>query len=1571
MSLRIESDENNFVDSDYENQDAGRGLVALLKERGCDFSGPALELGCGEGALTLGLVAVDAYPAVLVTDPSEKFLRLARRKLTHHQLADTGKVFFAKLDGDQIGSLPEKTFSMIIFRASSRDTNNFGDLVAEAARVLRPGGVLVSEESLAEGFFVMGLLTQFIPVIISQSGKSISSSDAERLKSFGETMKFYLRDDLPQSSLQMRHLPKVEEMVRFGNRCGLFTEFFSNLTLSHFVTERSLVLANVCYYNLLRKHLRDLVGTSEELIESLDQSFAPYARFIEDATQGGGGPPVNGVFLWRKPGCQEMRPDLRKTLSIAIFNTYDLQGGAAVAAWRLHLGLRQSENNSQMFVLHKISDDKDIQGAVVDSSLASVTTRESWISESDRWIDRQRTPLSETFFSPPIPGYDWSRHPDVRHSEIIHLHWVTGMLSPAAISALQSLGKPVVWTLHDQRAFTGGCHYTAGCVGYRADCTACPQLNATVFDLPCRVLQETIEKIDATQITVVCPSRWLADCAKQSVMFRHSRIEVIPYGIETDVYTPRDRVSARVSLGLPVDGFFFLFGAASLKDRRKGIHVLYEAVRICRSDPAFESALLDGQIRFLSYGWNPAQQDSEGPPVNNLGYVADPEKMAMIYAASDIYICPTLEDNLPNTILESLGCGRPVIGSDVGGVSDLVRHAVNGLLVPPNDPDALSDAMLRVMKSPDVMAAWSIAAREGVEANHSLKHQAESYVKLYQDLLLEAKPMPQDLPAPLLELPLLPAAWEFSRTRIERSAAADKKLQIQTTQNQSTDMMAQDTTSINIANFEQMGWPYSAPPQRPMPENLPSGRSWPRISIVTPSYNQGQYIEQTILSIVNQNYPNVEHIVMDGGSTDETVEILKKYSMCLAYWASEKDRGQSHAINKGFTKATGEIVTWLNSDDLLAPGALFAIALAFDSSEADLVAGVCQLHRDGEIFDQHLTCCVDGPLPLSELLDLDNHWLAGQFFYQPEVFFKRDLLLSVGGNVSEEMFWGMDYELWVRFAQAGARLKVIGCPIAQYRVHDEQKTHDVDGFSVELRAYLKKLRSELQLPETPLPYVGRKRKLRIVYFNDIGFRYGAGIAHHRLARAAQVAGHEVIPVAIGFDNLTDLEKEEPIAQRVIPYIKGFLPDVVVVGNVHGADLDPACLKELADVFPTVFVLHDCWILSGRCAYRGGCDKYLTGCDETCPTPSEYPRLNPLLIATAWQKKMDFIQNASKLVLGANSFWSKRQTENLGVALQAPACAPVRRPLTVRYGLPLEVFYPRDAARSRELLRLPANKFILLFSCANLGDKRKGGHDLVQALRKLNLPDLVPVCIGHYDNTTVLDLPELVKFGAIYDLEQQALLYSAADLFVGPSLEEAFGQVYIEAAACGTPSICYPVDGAPEAVIDGIVGRVAKNVGPDALADAIMELYSNHQLRTNLGWWGRYHVASEFSLEASCRTLFFAFREAIRLAGGDLEPKLKISPKPPQMPPVKVLLEPLTSENLGSVDRLSPDQFDVVLADYYQQQVKSFRGRSTPWWLKPKAWLARINRNNLRKKIARNARKRKTASDHAKKNLKSD
>ncbi len=767
-------------------------------------------------------------------------------------------------------------------------------------------------------------------------------------------------------------------------------------------------------------------------------------------------------------------------------------------------------------------------------------------------------------------------------------------------------------------------------------------------------------------------------------------------------------------------------------------------------------------------------------------------------------------------------------------------------------------------------------------------------------------------------------------------------------------MTDQTSTSDKL---NRLGWPYSAPVGRPMPATLPSGRAWPRISIITPSYNQGQYIEQTLLSVANQGYPNVEHIVMDGGSKDATVAVLEKYSPRLSYWVSEKDGGQSNAINKGFARATGEIVTWLNSDDLLAPGALAAMAMAFDASGADMVAGICQLHRDGEIFDQHLTSCADGPLPLAELLDLENHWMAGQFFFQPEVFFKRDLLLKVGGNVNEDAHWSMDYELWVRFAQAGATLKVIGRPIVQFRVHDEQKTQDVAGFKNELQTLIGEIRRSLGMPDAPPPLKGRKERLRIVFFNDLGFRYGAGIGHQRLALAAWMAGHEVIPISIGIDNLTDAEKAMPFEEKIIPHLLSFSPDVVVVGNVHSASLDPACLKRIAETLPTVVVLHDSWLLTGRCAYRGGCSRNLTGCDEACPTPGEYPKLEPSGIAPAWSAKMDLIRTAPKLVLAANSEWTRRQIDGVGEVLQAPAGSPVRRPLAVRLGVPLDVFRPLDRNACRAKLNLPEDKFILLFSCSNLADKRKGVDHLIHAIRKLDLPDLIPVCIGYNDGSTPLDLPNLISVGYVTDIERQVMLYNAADVFVAPSLEEAFGQVFVEAAACGTPSVAYSVGGVPEALADGIVGRLAKAVDPDALAEAIRELYLDHRLRTDLGWWGRCHVENEFSYEASSRTLFFAMREALRLAGGDLVPKLKLDPRPKALPEVRVLLEELGFIRRPTSQLFWDRQFQLGMLDYYQRQIINYRNRPTPWWLRPKAWLARINRNSIRKTIAREDEKR--------------
>lgn len=205
----------------------------------------------------------------------------------------------------------------------------------------------------------------------------------------------------------------------------------------------------------------------------------------------------------------------------------------------------------------------------------------------------------------------------------------------------------------------------------------------------------------------------------------------------------------------------------------------------------------------------------------------------------------------------------------------------------------------------------------------------------------------------------------------------------------------------------------------------------PRISIITPSYNQGQFLEDTILSILSQDYPNLEYIIIDGGSTDNSVDIIKKYEKHLAYWVSEKDRGQTHAINKGFKKATGEIVNWLNSDDLLAPNALSALAAgAAENPDADFYYG------DYSVVD------VNGAPMLvrksAPYLFQSLFW-GRQLSNQPSVFFKRSLLEEIG-YLDETKQFCMDTEFWIRAAVNGCTFQQIKSELGITRLHAETKT---------------------------------------------------------------------------------------------------------------------------------------------------------------------------------------------------------------------------------------------------------------------------------------------------------------------------------------------------------------------------------------------------------------------------------------------------------------------------------------------------------------------------------------------------
>uniref|UniRef100_Q02BE6 Glycosyl transferase, family 2 n=1 Tax=Solibacter usitatus (strain Ellin6076) TaxID=234267 RepID=Q02BE6_SOLUE len=674
-------------------------------------------------------------------------------------------------------------------------------------------------------------------------------------------------------------------------------------------------------------------------------------------------------------------------------------------------------------------------------------------------------------------------------------------------------------------------------------------------------------------------------------------------------------------------------------------------------------------------------------------------------------------------------------------------------------------------------------------------------------------------------------------------------------------------------------WPYVVLEHAELPLTLPGGKAWPKISVITPSFNQGKYIEQTILSVLHQGYPNVEHIIVDGASTDGTSQVLDRYRDKVALITSEPDRGQSDAINKGMARASGQILTWINSDDMLAPGALAAMAMAFETSGADMVAGICQLYRDGRLVNQHLTSCPDGPLNLNDLLDLDDCWNEGQFFHQPEVMFTQELWVRSGGHVKETLHYSMDYEMWLRFAKAGANLHVIGRPIAWFRVHDEQKTYLPSNFLPELVACRDAFAKEHRIALRPsLNVLAKPSKLRITLLNDHGGFYGAGIAHVRLGRALARAGHDVNLVSILDNPNSGAEFGDYTTQSVVNRVGASNPDLVIVGNLHNAKVDPMLLHLLSERYLTLVVLHDFWTLTGRCGYTGDCEKYLTGCDATCPTPDEYPALAPAEIAESWSKKRAILGAARRPVLLANSQWTAEFARN---AFANGSGGDVPSIDICQLSFPLDIFRPRDRRACRETLGLPLDRFIILLP-ASLEDQRKGGTPLLNALSRLELPDVLVVTLGAVAQGVEAGI-DLVQLGFIYDQPRVAMLYSAADLVVGPSTSETFGQVFIEAIACGTPVAGYAVAGVREAIRDGITGVLAADIDPSCLASAVQYLYNRPDLRRDMTHWGRSFVENEWSEFSAYRHLFLALR---RLANADvfkLKPKISFLPDTPAPP----------------------------------------------------------------------------------------
>lgn len=239
-------------------------------------------------------------------------------------------------------------------------------------------------------------------------------------------------------------------------------------------------------------------------------------------------------------------------------------------------------------------------------------------------------------------------------------------------------------------------------------------------------------------------------------------------------------------------------------------------------------------------------------------------------------------------------------------------------------------------------------------------------------------------------------------------------------------------------------WPWNLEMEH-LPATMASGAPWPRISIVTVSYNQGRYLEETIRSVLQQGYPNLQYIVVDGDSTDNTSKILERYRNELDICISEPDRGQSDALNKGFKHADGDILAWINSDDMYLPGTFVKVAEAFSNYSTDIVAGDLLLTEDFNRFSNgahgnHFPFGKVCRLEHEPIADFNGNWQKGLYFYQPEVFWTRDLWERSGARVDDSLRYAMDYELWLRFAKNGANIVHIPDKLTIFRIHDAQKT---------------------------------------------------------------------------------------------------------------------------------------------------------------------------------------------------------------------------------------------------------------------------------------------------------------------------------------------------------------------------------------------------------------------------------------------------------------------------------------------------------------------------------------------------
>lgn len=415
-------------------------------------------------------------------------------------------------------------------------------------------------------------------------------------------------------------------------------------------------------------------------------------------------------------------------MKVLLINTSENTGGAAIAARRLLMALRKSGIDADMLV-------RDRSG-VNDHVITTENSRyKSWFGKFCFYFERLQIFLNnghnrKNLFAVSTAncGFSISDLKEVQDADIIHLHWINqGFVSLHELRKLAKKGKKIVWTMHDMWPVTGICHHARECKKYTVGCSACPFLNSTKEDLSTVVYNEKIDMYSIANPTFIACSNWLKDLAKQSLLTATGKVTQIPNPIDTTHFFPFPGSNHRTHFNLPEDKKLILFGALNVTDKRKGIDYLLKALDILSIERNDIELVVFGKVK-------DELRDKLPFKVHAVGYLTQEEDIIALYNAVDIYVTPSLEENLPNTIMEAMSCGKPCVGFRIGGIPEMIDHKENGYVAEYKSADDLAQGINWVLE-PENYKTCAHFSRDKVESAYGEKIVAEQYLEIYKEVL--------------------------------------------------------------------------------------------------------------------------------------------------------------------------------------------------------------------------------------------------------------------------------------------------------------------------------------------------------------------------------------------------------------------------------------------------------------------------------------------------------------------------------------------------------------------------------------------------------------------------------------------------------------------------------------------------------------------------------------------------------------------------------------------------------------------------------------------------------------------